>query len=164
MKRFEAFDAYRLANMMFPDDGTLALFNLVMETMNGDLPYEVIDGPADVVAAPDTDLAVTIGMASIGQQPCMIRWIFDQDHADKRDVLLELMHGIKPAAQPQLMLELERPPFTMAALVACEGSDGRFAYALFRHPSLDEAQARAILYNSFPPEEDVGADAAHAKN
>lgn len=153
MKRFEADDAYRLANMFFPDDGDLALFNLVMEVMNGKLLYEVIDGPPEIVEAEDTDLAVTLGMASIGDQPCRIRWTFDEDHADKAQVLDGLVRTLKPEAQPKTLLQLRRPPLTLAALVACEGSDGRFAYALFRHPDLDEAQARMVIVHAFPPDE-----------
>jgi len=153
VKRFEADDAYRLANMFFPDDGDLALFNLVMEVMNGKLLYEVIDGPPDVVEADDTDLALAVGMATVGPAPCWITWVFDDDHADKKEVLMRLVHGLKVVAQPKELLDLERPPNTLAVLAACEGSDGRFAYALFRHPILDEEQARMILVNSFPPDE-----------
>jgi len=154
VKRFDTDDAYRLANMFFPDDGDLILFNLVIEVMNGKLSYEVIDGPAEVVEEDDTDLAVVIGMATIGQIPCKIEWTFDEDHADKKAILLGLVRGLTPVAQPKTLLELERPPFTLAVLIACEGADGRFAYAIFRHPELDEEQARMILINAFPPETD----------
>jgi hypothetical protein len=155
VKRPDADDAYRLANMFFLDDGNLALFNLVMEVGSGMLPYEVIDGPADVVEADDTDIALAIGMATVGPTPCWITWVFDDDHADKKDFLMGLVHGLKSVSQPKKLLDLERPPNTLAALVACEGSDGRFAYALFRHPILDEEQARMILLNSFPPAEET---------
>lgn len=164
MKRFEADDAYRLANMFFPDDGDLALFNLVIEVMNGKLLYEVIDGPADVVEAEGTDLAAAVGMATIGQSPCRISWVFDQDHADKKEVLLDLVRGLKLTPQPKEVLDLERPPFTLATLAACEGEDGRFAYALFRHPSLDADQARAIVAAAFPPEAPDASEDPPAKN
>lgn len=154
MRRLDAGDAYRLANMFFPDDGTLALYNLVIEVMNGDLPYEVIDGSPDVVEAPDTDLAIALGMATVGEHPCMIKWVFDHDHDDKQGVMLRLVRALAVTEQPKALLDLQRPPFTLAALVACEGSDGRFTYALFRHPELDETQARLILISTFPPEKD----------
>ena len=155
MKRPDAFDLYRYANIQFPDDGNLALFNVVYEVMNGEMPYELIDGPAEVVEAPDTDLAAVIGLATVGPQPCRLDWVFDEDHVDQRQALMGLVPKLERVLQPKMLLDLPRPPNTMAVLAACEGADGRFAYALFRNPGLDEAQARLIIGNLFPP---AGAD------
>lgn len=149
MKRLDADDVYRVANLIVPDGGPLAIFNLIFEVTNGALPYELIDGPADVVEAEDTDIAAAIGLASIGESPVFVDQSFDDDNEDQVDVLKALAGAIKPATAPGLTLNLPRPPFTIAVLIACEGADGRFAYALFRHPGISEAQSRAIVANMF---------------
>lgn len=146
MKKLDVPTLHMLANFVFPDDHRLALFNLSTDLMSGTMPYVVVDGATETIEA-DNDIAVAIGFTTAGAFGTKIDEIFDDDHAEQREVLLALIRKLVPAPQPKEDFSLPRPPFTLAAIVACEGKDGRIACAVFRHPGLTHDQALVVLTN-----------------
>lgn len=153
MKKFGTDEIIKLANFLFPEDGDLALFNLVADVTAGKLDYEVIDGLPEIVEDADTDIAVAMGMVTVGPNSGRLSWVFDPDQEAQREILKGLIRGMKPDPKISASFNIARPPHTIAALIACQGKDGDFAYALFRHPDLDHQQALVIMVGCFPAEE-----------
>lgn len=156
MKKLDGDGVYQLANMMFSDGMTLTVFNILVEAANGALEYELIAGHDEVVKGDTTQIVAALGLVSVGQGVSKLSWVMDEPHGYQATVLNGMVQAFRMVPQQKRTYEITRPPHTVVALLACEQADGRVAYALFRHPILDQDQARHLMINYFPPEEDAG--------
>lgn len=158
MKKLGTDDVCELANRLFPDDGLLVTFNLMVEAANGLLEYEVINGQDEIITSDDSNIVAVLGLTSVGQGISKFSWVLDLAHLSQGVILMSMVHALPPVFLPKNTVDINRPPYTMAMLVACENIDGRIAYAIFRHPALNQHQARSALINSFPVEQEEPDD------
>ena len=138
-------DAYQHVNLMFPDDGDLAAFNLIFEIRNGLLV------PIDPDAVPDGDakLIGIIGYLDLNDEFWVMQTLGQPDDADALMAAMEarildlpdgeIAEGEEP---PEISLPF---PTAIGAMAAWRTHDGATHFAFYRHPEVLPRHAHGVL-------------------
>lgn len=149
MPKLDAESLYRLANAVLPDDGALAVFNLMAEMHNGMLACD----DAEALRKTEAEDAVIAGYYAyidLGGGNTYHSCRTFESGLDQKAVLEGLEDAVRampdePEERRTVMVPLSRYPSGMAAIAAWYGADGAVWHVVYRHPDLPADRVATIL-------------------
>lgn len=158
--------AYRLFNRILPDDGALALANVVFELHEGMLA--AVDAAAAAEADDEADLAAAIGHCDLNGTQFCYKQLFAKgvSQAPLLRLAIEAIRAVPSGSiEEEASEETELSYPTTIAVAAVWHKDGRVWSVLYHHPKVTARLAAAILkeviddleIESIPTDEETGS-------